>query len=164
MATGNAIWLIEEAIRNPSDIYIGLDINESQFPPKDTLPDYVTLQVLDATAAVPEEYVGAFDIVHIRLLVPAVRGNDPRPILHNAMTMLKPGGFLQWGEIIPRSTTLGRPGHVSAAQKIISGMLSKMGSPTEIEENWISRLPRIFEECGLSSVECFKMGQPRKEM
>jgi hypothetical protein len=76
------------------------------------------LQLLDSTTAVPEALIGIHDVVHIRLLVPAVRKNDPRPILHNAIRMLKPGGLHQWKEIIPRCITLGRPG-LSALPKLL---------------------------------------------
>lgn len=164
LATGNAIWLIEEGSCHPSDSYSGFDINKGQFPPDETLPNNVTLHTLDATGTVPEEHVGVFDIVHIRLLVPAIRANDPRAILRNALRMLKPGGFLQWSEIIPQSITLGHPEHISAAQKIISAALAKMGSPDDHQENWIRQLPRIFEECGLQEIKVFKMGEPKKEM
>jgi SAM-dependent methyltransferase len=94
IATGNAIWLIEEAALHPSNTYFGFDINTAGFPPTDTLPSNVTLQRLDATAPVPPEHIAVFDAVHIRLLVPAVRANDPRPILRNALAMLKPGEML----------------------------------------------------------------------
>jgi SAM-dependent methyltransferase len=164
LATGNAIWLIDEAVAHPSNKYFGFDISTSQFPPQDTWPANVTLQHLDATAPVPPEHVGVFDAVHIRLLVPAVRANDPRPVLRNAIAMLKPGGMLQWSEIIPQCITLGRPGHVSAAQTIIATMRTRMGSPGGIDAHWISRLPSIFREEGLGGVECLRMGEPRQEM
>lgn len=163
LATGNGIWLIEEAALHPSNLYYGFDINTAAFPPKETLPANLTLQHLDATAPVPPEHIGVFDVVHIRLLVPAVRANDPRPILRNALAMLKPGGLLQWGEIIPRCVTLGRPGHVSMAQGIIAAMSKRMGAMPDIEEHWISRLPGTFGEEGLGGVQVLKM-EPRKEM
>lgn len=164
LATGNAIWLIEEAAAHPSNKNLGFHINTSQFPPQDTWPASVTLLLPDATAPVPPEHVGVFDAVHIRLLVPAVRANDPRSVLRNAIAMLKPGGLLQWGEVIPQCITLRRPGHVSAAQTIIAAMRTRMGSLGGIDVHWISRLPVIFGEEGLGGVECLRMGKPRKEM
>jgi hypothetical protein len=37
---------------------------------------------------VPDEFVGFFDIVHVRLITVVVKNNDPRPILANLNKLL----------------------------------------------------------------------------
>jgi hypothetical protein len=65
---------------------------------------------------VPDEFVGFFDIVHVRLIIVVVKNNDPGPILANLNKLLSmyasqlygyadnpfhqgPGGYLQWDEV-----------------------------------------------------------------
>lgn len=37
---------------------------------------------------VPDEFIGYFDIVHVRLITVVVKNNDPRPILANLKKLL----------------------------------------------------------------------------
>lgn len=46
----------------------------------------------------PAEFIGYFDVVHVRLVTVVVKNNDPRPVLANLTKLLKPGGYLQWDE------------------------------------------------------------------
>lgn len=66
----------------------------------------------------PEEFLGYFDVVHVRLITVVVENNNPRPVLANLTKMLSmcnlvsiscthskltlltgPGGYLQWDEV-----------------------------------------------------------------
>ena len=69
----------------------------------------------------PQEFVEAFDVVHVRLTTFIIKNNDPRPILSNLQkilsmlfptlllplriflqaheTFLEPGGYIQWDEV-----------------------------------------------------------------
>lgn len=71
--------------------------------------------------------------------------------------------MLHLREVIPQCVTLGKPGHVSAAQGTIAKMNERMSSGGKIEDHWISRLPRTFEEEGVSGVQVLR-GKPRREM
>ena len=65
----------------------------------------------------------------------------------------------------PVQLTLGKPGHVSVVTKLIGGAMASMGAPEgPLKENWIVRLPGIFEESGLKGVECLRTGEPRRAM
>lgn len=37
---------------------------------------------------VPDEFIGYFDVVHVRLITVVVKNNDPRPILANLKKLL----------------------------------------------------------------------------
>ncbi len=163
-----SIWLIEESHGlPPGSKAIGFDISDSMAPSSHTLPANVSLQFLDARADIPAEYLNAFDVVHIRLVVGAVYDNDPRPILRNMIRMLKSGGMLQWGEIMLDAYVLGKPQSegMTASRKVMAEVAKRLGT-THVApgDTWLRQLPTIFEECGLQSVECTKAGEPRREM
>lgn len=102
-----------------------IDIDLSQCPPKEWLPKNVTLKQLDVFGELSDEYIGRYDVVHLRHFVCVVAGNDPMPLLKNLIKMLsewalgshsrdnrvtacvdviadldivEPGGWLQWDE------------------------------------------------------------------
>ncbi|KAL8787997.1 MAG: hypothetical protein Q9213_001889 [Squamulea squamosa] len=102
------IWLVDLAEQLPHAQLDGYDISSSQWPPAEWLPSNVKLKTLDALAIVPNHLVEKYDVIHIGLLVLVAR-DDPKPLLKNVLSMLKPGGYLQWDEAdlggLYRSTT-----------------------------------------------------------
>ena len=100
VATGNGIWIIDEA-RNHQEIdqFVGFDISDVQLPRSETWPSNVKFDVFDATKAVPDELRGRFDVVHCRLIMGVVRGGNTLPFVECFKALLKPGGYLQWGEL-----------------------------------------------------------------
>ena len=83
-------WTIDLArLLSPSADLSGFDITPSNYPAPEWLPSNVGLHVLDAFAPdLPEHLVGAFDIVHIRAIVSAVRDNAVEPLVKNLVKML----------------------------------------------------------------------------
>lgn len=71
----------------------------------------VTLRLVDVFHQPPEELVAKYDIIHIRHFVCVVKDNEPTPLLHNLLRMLKPGGWIQWDEwdVLDRHFTKARP-------------------------------------------------------
>jgi len=83
------IWLVELSKTLPSTTQLdGFDIDLSQFPPKQWLPANVTMHKLDAFSAVPQDLVGKYDIVHLRLFIVLIKHNNPVPLLRNLISML----------------------------------------------------------------------------
>ncbi|XXH01932.1 hypothetical protein Hte_008295 [Hypoxylon texense] len=77
----------------------GFDVNPVNFPAPAYLPSSVTLRKLDVLARpLPEEILGAYDVVHVRAFVSIVVKEDLQPLLSTALALLKPGGWLQWEE------------------------------------------------------------------
>lgn len=66
----------------------GFDISADQYPPKEWLPGNISLSLLDIQKAVPEELVGQYDMVHVRLFLTVVQKDDPSTILKNLTDML----------------------------------------------------------------------------
>lgn len=72
----------------PSAQLDGFDNNLSQSPPKEWLPHNVNMYHFDAFGDLPNELVGKYDIVHVRLFLLIVRNNDPMPLLKKFVQML----------------------------------------------------------------------------
>jgi len=99
VATGTAIWPLDVAYECPDAEVDGYDISLDQCPRKEFMPRVRKLGTWDIFEDPPAEMQGQYDIVHVRLVVFVVKGNDPRPIIRNMMKLLKPGGYLQWDEL-----------------------------------------------------------------
>ncbi|KAL2820635.1 hypothetical protein BJX63DRAFT_427961 [Aspergillus granulosus] len=99
IATGTGIWPISFSLSLPPTVQLdGFDITDAQFPPKEWLPHNVRLKKLDILAPMPEELRGRYDIVAIRFFSLIVKNNDVDTLLGNLLSLLKPGGYLQWIE------------------------------------------------------------------
>jgi len=66
----------------------GFDIDLTQCPPKAWLPSNVAMHHLDVFADIPQQMIGKYDIIHLRLFLLIVRDNDPSPLLNNVLKML----------------------------------------------------------------------------
>ena len=83
-----SIWLINLSRQLTKAILDGFDISNDQFPPKQCLSKNVALRTLDVLSPVPEELVGRYDVVHVRLFLCVVRDNDPSVIISNLARLL----------------------------------------------------------------------------
>lgn len=155
----------------PGSQSFGFDISPNMFPATKTLPQGLSLHIVDAASEpfnVPQHLLGTFDIVNIRLLVACVKNNDPSSFLGNAMALLKPGGYLQWTEVFTPTHILGASAETnetnpSASRLLLDPLLEKIGFPGW-EDSWMNHLPAIFEEAGMGEVDVVQLGIPRREM
>jgi SAM-dependent methyltransferase len=99
VGTGTGIWLTELAKVSPKTYrFDGYDISEASFQPADSLPENVKLGFGDFKKPIPEELRGQFDLVNIRLIIISMGEGVWESTLKNVMTLLKPGGAIQWTE------------------------------------------------------------------
>jgi len=104
LATGSAIWLVEIAKTLPPEAeLVGVDLDTSKFPPASSLPSNISLQTANIHEPFPEELLGKFDVVHLRLIIFALKDGLGIDLVKNLMTLLKPGGYLVWTETGPVS-------------------------------------------------------------
>lgn len=82
------MWLIDMSRENVSVQFDGFDISLDQCPPPEWLPSNISIRKLDILKPLPEELVGQYDIVHVRLLLCVIRNDDPVPVLTNLLKML----------------------------------------------------------------------------
>ncbi|KAI0532011.1 hypothetical protein GGR58DRAFT_518068 [Xylaria digitata] len=103
LGCGNGVWLADLGYELsqkhiPAQLN-GYDINEGNFPPPAFLPASVTLTKLDVLSGIfPLEAIGAFDVVHIRAFSSIIIDNNTTNLLSAALSLLKPGGWIQWEE------------------------------------------------------------------
>ncbi|KAF7907626.1 uncharacterized protein EAF01_005212 [Botrytis porri] len=102
IATGTGIWLRELAEEFANGGYnlqetIGFDISPDQFP-KNPAPE-TKFVLWDMTKTFPKEYHGTFDVVHVRLVVLALKAEQIKGVVENLIELLKPNGYLQWTDM-----------------------------------------------------------------
>ncbi|KAK3315826.1 hypothetical protein B0H66DRAFT_271949 [Apodospora peruviana] len=118
VATGTAIWLLDLAKTLPSDTqFHGFDISAAQFPPSEARPSNVSLHEHNVTEPFPEEYIGSFDLVAVRLITAGLRGDDWTKAVKNVESLLR--GYLQWIEPVHSSMQVfnSKPGAPNAATR-----------------------------------------------
>jgi SAM-dependent methyltransferase len=97
IAAGTGIWLLDLAkTLPPTCTFTGFDITQSTFPPRDTWPGNVTFKIQDMLSPFPEEELGSYDLVAVRFISSATTRSEWRRAIVNLVTLLKPGGWLQW--------------------------------------------------------------------
>ena len=65
-----------------------IDITLEQCPPQSWLPKNINLIVHDVFKPFPSEMLGKYDIVHAQLLICVIKGNNPREVIGNLMSLL----------------------------------------------------------------------------
>ncbi|KAI9035643.1 uncharacterized protein KD926_003154 [Aspergillus affinis] len=138
-----SIWLQDFARGKPPSVDLhGFDISLDQVGPKPWLPANIHMHVWNIFENVPDEFVGYFDIVHVRLITVVVKNNDPRPILVNLRKLLRPGGYLQWDEV----DTIGCS--IKTVPGISASNLDALFSQLKGHDTWKYELTRTMDENG----------------
>lgn len=106
VATGTGIWLRHLALELPTSAELhGYDFDISKFPNSDELPANLTLQFADALEQFPDAVLYKYDLVHVRLMMYALKADDWEVVAANLRKLLKPGGWLMWEELSYTSWT-----------------------------------------------------------
>ncbi|MCJ1351570.1 MAG: hypothetical protein MMC33_001554 [Icmadophila ericetorum] len=156
LGTQTAIWPIDVADDHHS-LSTGeidaFDISDAFFPPSAWLPPNVKLHLHDIYKPFPEQFRGQFDIIHLRLFL-TLSKSQVDTILQNAMTLLKPNGYIQWTEhdktsITPTSTSPDIDLATSAAQHFID--LQKQPFPN-YDALWVNSIAPLMQSAGLSVI------------
>ena len=138
---------MEVAAQLPDTIRIdGFDISEDQFAPATSRPSNLHSHVQDCFKPFPPEFIGAFDVVYARFWLRLVNNPDAPHLLKNMVSLLKPGGYLQWVEPLPLSV---RAVHPSAndSSTAVEDLASNWHQPTKDKTyDWIEKLPELFRE------------------
>jgi hypothetical protein len=76
--------------------FTGFDVTDSAFPAKDELPANVSFKMQDMFLPFPSEEFGTYDVVAVRFTSSVIGRAKWTACVANLMTLLKPGGWLQW--------------------------------------------------------------------
>ncbi|MCJ1427309.1 hypothetical protein MMC29_005212 [Sticta canariensis] len=150
IGTGTGIWALELANELSSSARIdGFDISPGQFTPQAWCGNNVHLLTHDAFKPFPTEYLGQYDIVHIRFFCQVANDEDAEPLLKNLITLLKPGGYLMWFEPLfyaGRTVVADPSTSAVAAESLVK--LMQNPKPTS-SYTWVEQLPISFSKNGL---------------
>ncbi|KAK0672538.1 S-adenosyl-L-methionine-dependent methyltransferase [Cercophora samala] len=158
IGVGTGIWLVDLARYLPASARIdGFDIDLTQCPPQEWLPSNVSVHNLDCLAPLPDHLLGKYDIVHVQLFHLAVHNNDPAPIIQNLVKLLKPGGWISWGEIDYSAWKIVRTENGKDVVDHLTPLLEMIGTlggtrPNWTTDDWPIRLPGSFEQNGLVNI------------
>ncbi|PGH10993.1 hypothetical protein AJ79_05144 [Helicocarpus griseus UAMH5409] len=104
IGTGTGAWLRDLAKELPTTCRLdGFDISLDQVPGKDLFPSDINYYVQDLLKPFPTEFLGQYDVVHVRLLVMGLQGSEWEIAIKNLMTLLRPSGHLQWTDLDPHT-------------------------------------------------------------
>lgn len=167
IACGNGAWMLDLARRYPNAVLEGFDITSAHFPNEGFLPENIKFHVWDAFADVPESFVGAFDVVHLRALFSLIKDNNVAPVLMNAKKMLKPGGYIQWDEADSSTQRCTLPVGLKSAeatQTLVTFFNVLNQAPqVNLKADWLHNLAATLEKSGLSVLAEDKI-TPNKSM
>ncbi|KAF5867778.1 putative umta methyltransferase family protein [Botrytis fragariae] len=159
IACGTGIWLIDlakELAKSETNAQlVGFDISTNQYPHSALLPPNVKLDIMDIFKPVPERLRGQYDVVHISLLCVVIPGGDPRYVLDNVLTLLKPGGYIQWKEVdfsmmaCKAATPDLSTSHLEELMRWMYEVPLKKFTSFE----WIRQLSSIFQERGITVLD-----------
>jgi len=129
----------------------GFDITSSNFPAPGWLPSNLNFHVWDAFSEIPSEYVGVFDIVHIRAIYSCIKDNNIGPLLTNLLQLLKPGGYLQWDESDASTLTCQVPSpdlKAEGTQTIVKIQDLFSRAQSKLLPDWLHDLPKTLGSRG----------------
>lgn len=154
IGTGSAIWLLDvsEGLPSTTTQLFGFDISADQYPPSQLLPENVTLSTFDVLdpEGRPAHLLGSFDIIHLRLFAWVIGDNQDVSLLTTLVKLLKPGGHLQWGEVlIGDFDAVGADDRPAHAMQQFLDIGRKVKGPTF---SWITDLPKTMAELGLEDM------------
>ncbi|KUJ18659.1 uncharacterized protein LY89DRAFT_683569 [Mollisia scopiformis] len=150
VATGTAMWPIDVARQFPDAQIHGFDNDIRQAPHRDWLPLNLSIRYWNIFEELPNDLVGKYDYVHVRLLVLVIQEGNPRSVLRKLWKMLKPGGFLQWDELdcVNMHVKKVDPSLQSPALDEIREMSWANG-----RHDWTIELPRFMTEEGFQDAK-----------
>ncbi|KAK4502039.1 hypothetical protein PRZ48_007850 [Zasmidium cellare] len=162
VATGTGAWCLDFHEKHPDNIIEGLDVNLSEVPPKSWLPSNFSFHEFDVLKKVPEDFVGRYDVVHMQYVVLFVRDGEVEGLLGNSLKMLKPGGYLEWGEAHPLQYVFHSSDGIEKAPAARSLHDLQSQIHPEAVKNWtyLDDIPSVFRKAGFEDV-AFVQPEPK---
>ncbi|MCJ1234473.1 hypothetical protein MMC14_002434 [Varicellaria rhodocarpa] len=162
IGTGTGLWLAKLARELPPSTQLdGFDISAAQFPPMESLPSNITLQIQNALEPVAPSLVGKYDVVHVGIFClnyGKSRSTALFMVLLSNLETIEPGGYLQWDEldIGNNKVVSSDPSMIDTFAGKLLGQLAAVTRKRNWDLSWIPRLNVLLAEHDLSSVNLYK--------
>ncbi|KAL4749333.1 hypothetical protein BDW72DRAFT_214136 [Aspergillus terricola var. indicus] len=150
VATGTGIWLwdvqklLVDRVGESPRCFHGFDISPAQFPP---VAEGIELTVQDIFKPFPVEHHNRYDLVNVRLLVTAFPESEYEKAVQNLLTILKPGGYLQWGDMDLSATATDNPRVAPASDTWL-----KFCSLNNLSQCAPKAIQKAYEDAGLLNI------------
>lgn len=95
----SSLWLISIKPDPTTELH-GLDLNTSNLPPEPWLP-HLKRHTYDINDPPPASLVLTFDVVNVQLAWTFISDRNFDTVFSNIAALVKPGGHIQWTELIP---------------------------------------------------------------
>ncbi|RAH70365.1 class I SAM-dependent methyltransferase [Aspergillus aculeatinus CBS 121060] len=152
IGTGTGIWALELSPHLPPNAQVvGYDIASTHLPAPEYWPANVRFDHLDSLSeTIPEELIGHFDVVHLRMWAFVIRDNDPSALIRHAERLLR--GYLQW-EDARFGSIVTREGDETALR--FRELMRRKWTVTKHNFQWLDELDRhVNRRAGLEVVDC----------
>ncbi|KAE8138749.1 hypothetical protein BDV38DRAFT_291811 [Aspergillus pseudotamarii] len=154
IGTGTGVWLTDQARRLPSTVFLeGLDVSFDATPPQELLPPNVNLREYNILGETPPDLQGLYDIVHIRNFSFVLKNDQVEQVIRNLYQLLKPGGYIQWGEPDVSSFRIEKSDPENKIGALTELIQIGQGQDGRLRPTWVPKLPRYFQEIGMEGVE-----------
>ncbi|KAL8819053.1 MAG: hypothetical protein Q9223_002431 [Gallowayella weberi] len=110
--------------------------------------------------------LGTFDLVHVQNWTLIWRPETCESLIRNLLTLLKPGGFLQWTESDPNTNRLiVAPGSTTPSTEGVEEIISIFNNPRpDINHEWIPRLGEYLSQPNNADLVAWERYPVRKEL
>ncbi|KAB8258652.1 S-adenosyl-L-methionine-dependent methyltransferase [Aspergillus pseudonomiae] len=154
VGTGTGIWLTDLARRLPQTVQLdGIDITFEATPPAEWLPSNVRTLVWDVKTDPPEDLVGIYDIVHIRLLTLVLLEEEVDSVIARVLRLLKPGGYLQWDEADMNSWHILKTNPNNQSDALETLFKLNQGQDKRLSPTYVPSFASRFEAAGFENVK-----------
>jgi hypothetical protein len=166
--TVSRIWLLDLLPQlDPSTELVGIDADITQVGPREWLPENLTLRQWSVFTDVPDDLVGAFDIVNLRLFAFVIE-DDATPILRKLKKLLsefplcaiemrtdtspEPGGYLQWCEVDVLSFRINTASPDVSTHYLVQLWEQTMPKEARLFPTWVKGLPESLRNEGFLDI------------
>ncbi|KAG8166174.1 hypothetical protein KVR01_004726 [Diaporthe batatas] len=99
----------------------------------------------------PGALVGQYDIVHVRNFAFVLQDPDIPRVLRNVVDLLKPGGYLQWGEADVSSFRIETVDSASKTDSLRRLLELSQSQDSRLAPTWVPNMPKLFVDAGLKN-------------
>ncbi|KAI0812859.1 S-adenosyl-L-methionine-dependent methyltransferase [Xylaria sp. FL0064] len=157
VGTGTGLWLMDLSARLPETVRLdGLDVSLEATTPAEWVPSNVSFREWNIKQEPPEDLIGQYDVVHLRLLIFVLLDDEIPAVLQKLIKLLKPGGYLQWDESDISSSRIEKtqPGNkIEAVTRLLE--ISK-NLDSRLKPTWVPKLAELAGSAGLRDIQIDK--------